>query len=309
MKSSFFSRDPALTVSPSTASRPPLSVCAYLNSQWAQTVQQHLDRGRYLVVLPESDAAFFQLVEHQKQQLDCLILEDNHQLPSLVDWLHKQGTLLPLLILEADTGTLPHPEPRQNNSTFVYHTAEVRLSISQHEQIVKAVESAIAEFINLSPSCQLPSPSSTIDLAADLSAQNFLLLQQRRLTEKLKERLGYLGVYYKRDPKSYLRNLPKEEQRSALKQLRREYRNIVLNYFSGSDLLNQEIDDFVNTVFFADISVSQVVQIHMELMDDFSKQLKLEGRSEEILLDYRLTLIDTIAHLCEMYRRSVPRGS
>ena len=42
-------------------------------------------------------------------------------------------------------------------------------------------------------------------------------------------------------------------------------------------------------------------------MEEFSKQLKLEGRSEEILLDYRLTLIDIIAHLCEMYRRSIPR--
>jgi circadian clock protein KaiA len=45
----------------------------------------------------------------------------------------------------------------------------------------------------------------------------------------------------------------------------------------------------------------------MELMEEFSKQLKLEGWSEDILLDYRLTLIDVIAHLCEMYRRSVPR--
>ena len=45
----------------------------------------------------------------------------------------------------------------------------------------------------------------------------------------------------------------------------------------------------------------------MQLMDGFAKQLKLEGRSEEILLDYRLTLIDVIAHLCEMYRRSIPR--
>jgi circadian clock protein KaiA len=33
----------------------------------------------------------------------------------------------------------------------------------------------------------------------------------------------------------------------------------------------------------------------------------LEGRSEDILLDYRLTLIDVIAHLCELYRRSVPQ--
>jgi circadian clock protein KaiA len=47
----------------------------------------------------------------------------------------------------------------------------------------------------------------------------------------------------------------------------------------------------------------------MELMEEFSKQLKLEGRSEEILLDYRLTLIDVIAHLGEMYRRSIPRES
>ena len=45
----------------------------------------------------------------------------------------------------------------------------------------------------------------------------------------------------------------------------------------------------------------------MELMEEFSNQLKLEGRSEDVLLDYRLTLIDIIAHLCEMYRRSVPR--
>lgn len=47
----------------------------------------------------------------------------------------------------------------------------------------------------------------------------------------------------------------------------------------------------------------------MELMDEFSKQLQLEGRSDDILLDYRLTLIDAIAHLCEMYRRSIPRES
>lgn len=73
--------------------------------------------------------------------------------------------------------------------------------------------------------------------------------------------------------------------------------------------LNQRIDDFVNTIFFADIPVAQIVEIHMELMDDFAKQLKLEGRSEDILLDYRLTLIDTIAHVCEMYRRSIPRQS
>ncbi|NEO27087.1 MAG: circadian clock protein KaiA, partial [Kamptonema sp. SIO4C4] len=51
------------------------------------------------------------------------------------------------------------------------------------------------------------------------------------------------------------------------------------------------------------------LEIHMELIDAFAQQLKLEGRSEEILLDYRLALIDIIAHLCEMYRRSIPRDN
>jgi circadian clock protein KaiA len=44
-------------------------------------------------------------------------------------------------------------------------------------------------------------------------------------------------------------------------------------------------------------------------MEDFSKQLKIEGRSDDILADYRITLIDVIAHLCEMYRRSIAKES
>jgi circadian clock protein KaiA len=114
-------------------------------------------------------------------------------------------------------------------------------------------------------------------------------------------------VYYKRHSRNFLRNLPLEEQEVFLTQMQMDYRDIILNYFTEDSDLNQKIDAFVNTAFFADISVAQIVEIHMQLIDEFSKQLKLEGRSEEILLDYRLTLIDTIAHLCEMYRRSIPR--
>ena len=86
-----------------------------------------------------------------------------------------------------------------------------------------------------------------------------------------------------------------------------EYRQIILIYFSETAQVNQAIDQFVNRAFFADLSVSQILEIHMELMDEFAQQLKLEGRNEDILLDYRLALIDIIAHLCEMYRRSIPR--
>ncbi len=95
----------------------------------------------------------------------------------------------------------------------------------------------------------------------------------------------------------------------VLQQLKQDYREIILSYFLDQPRLNEMIDNFVNVAFFADVPISQIVEIHMELMDEFSKQLKLEGRSDEILLDYRLTLIDMLAHLCEMYRRSIPRQS
>ena len=134
-----------------------------------------------------------------------------------------------------------------------------------------------------------------------------MLLQQRRLADKLKERLGYLGVYYKRNPKSFYRNLEPAEKQEFLEQLALEYREIILTYFNQSVDINQEIDQFVNSAFFADVSVSQILEIHINLMDEFSQHLKLEGRSEEILLDYRLALIDILAHLGEMYRRSIPR--
>jgi circadian clock protein KaiA len=133
-------------------------------------------------------------------------------------------------------------------------------------------------------------------------------VQQQRLADKLNERLGYLGVYYKRDSRLFLRNLSTEDRKEYSDRLKKIYRSIILEYFSEkNEGLNQKIDEFVNLSFFADISVSQVLEIHMELMDDFAKQLRLEGRNDEILLDYRITLIDMIAHLCELYRRSIPR--
>lgn len=252
--------------------------------------------------MPESDQAFFSLIEQQRQQLDCLILQDSAQLPSLMVWLHSHATLLPIVILDAAPDEISDLEAQ---SIFLYHSAEVRLALNKVGEITEFVDRAINQFLNLSPSCRLPNAVAE----PDLSTQNFLLLHQRRLTEKLKERLGYLGVYYKRNPKNFLRYLPQTEREQLLAQLRDTYRIIVLSYFVDDGALNQRIDDFVNTIFFADVPVAQIVETHMELMDEFAKQLKLEGRSEDILLDYRLTLIDTIAHLCEMYRRSVPRES
>ena len=99
------------------------------------------------------------------------------------------------------------------------------------------------------------------------------------------------------------------DRQVLLQQLKSDYRHILLNYFTPDKTLKEQIDKFINAVFCANIPVPQILEFHMELIEDFSTQLKLEGRSDEILLDYRLALIDILAHLCEHYRCSISKES
>ena len=45
---------------------------------------------------------------------------------------------------------------------------------------------------------------------------------------------------------------------------------------------------------------------YTNLIDEYWKKLRLEGHKNDFLQDYRLALLDVMAHLCEMYRRSIP---
>ncbi len=302
--------------------RPQLSIATFFDSAvLAQSLMAFLISDRYVVTHLTSAREFSNFVENRKEQLDCLIVQDDPQFWPVVKKLREQATLLPSVIVKVALEGISKIEPTQKNQTItnkldfldggnlncIYHPAEVRVSIDQLSQIPIIIDQAIAKFLTMSPTPQLTAQTSTV--VAGTNDQNSLMWQQRRLAEKLRERLGYLGVYYKRNPQQFLRNLPSGERQEFLETLKSEYRKIVLNYFSPKTPLNQQIDEFVNMVFFADVAVTQIVEIHMELMDEFAKHLQLEGRSEEVLLDYRLTLIDTLAHLCEMYRRSIPRDS
>jgi circadian clock protein KaiA len=91
-----------------------------------------------------------------------------------------------------------------------------------------------------------------------------------------------------------------------LNSLQRTYRDLLLSYFRDPAAANQALESFVNTAFFSDLPITKTVEIHMNLIDGFTKQLKLEGHRTEFLQDYRLALLDVMAHLCEMYRRSIP---
>lgn len=288
------------------------SICAliYTNSL-AQLLTQELGDSNHSLTVFQQPAECLTFVQHHPEQIDCLIVQNNTDLVAFYTELWRTGIVLPTLVLDENQaselskvdGSVIQSKEWQSGSS--YHPATIAMPVGEAiNHLPHWIEAAIERFLVLTRQSELVQ-----DLVSRTNEPTHLLTQQHRLAEKLKERLGYLGVYYKRNPSAFLRYMTQAQQQELLQQLKIDYREIVLNYFSNDLDLNERIDRFVNVVFLADIPVSLIVEIHMELMDEFSKQLKLEGRSDEVLLDYRLTLIDAIAHLCEMYRRSIPRES
>jgi circadian clock protein KaiA len=119
----------------------------------------------------------------------------------------------------------------------------------------------------------------------------------------------YLYVFASQMQKSqqYFQEMTPAERQILLRKLKSDYSLILIDYFTTDKTLKDKIDKFINTVFYANIPVPQIIEIHMEIIEEFSNQLRLEGRSNETLLDYRLTLIDILAHLCEVYRGSISK--
>ena len=281
----------------------------------APLLGRYLSVERYLVQYFTDRSQFLDYVEMVKYDLDCLVFYSEQQLLPAINYLYDRGLILPVVIIHRLTppNSQSHAsDPQQNlsiSSSYIYQPSEVIVAVTELASIDGAIDKAIAKFLNLTPimpSSEDSQPPIT-QTQIEIPEPSFLLQQQRRLSEKLNERLGYLAVYYKRSPSQFFRHLDRHHKQELLDRLKLQYRQIVLEYFADSREIDDKIDEFVSKVFFRDLAVSEIVKIHMELMEEFSDQLKLEGRSEEILLEYRLTLIDIMAHLCEMYRRSVPR--
>ena len=99
-------------------------------------------------------------------------------------------------------------------------------------------------------------------------------------------------------------DLSEFEQRKILKNLKVEYSLILFDYFSDKNSINNNIEDFAREAFNINLPISKVVEIHLDLIDSLEKELIIEGLQVEYLSDFRLTLIDVIAHLGEMYRNA-----
>jgi len=277
-----------------------------------EALKSSLNQQTYESHIEPSIEAFFAWAWRNRHRVDCLVLEFSPDLQPPLEQLKNQDILLPVLLVETAIADAPAPDqplPVQVSSACEalaasYHDRAICILQSDLKQLDNYIQQAINQFLTL-PYGRSSNATITPPDAENVSFT--LSLQQQRLAAKLRERLGYVGVFYKRDPSNFVRNLDAEQRQALFEQLKKDYRLLVLSYFKNDAQLNDRIDALVNTLFFADVSVSRIVEIHMELMETFAKQLKLEGRSEEILLDYRLTLIDVIAHLCEMYRRAIPR--
>lgn len=250
----------------------------------AEACGQWLRGGRYQLEAITTDQDPVASLDGRREDFDAVLLEQGALAKEVYAGLQERGLLLPAVVIGEVTGRTE------------YHDAEVHLPPDQLEQLSYSFDAALSRFLRRGLQ-----GSGTPGAVGDPEVAD-----RWKLANRLQGRLGYLGVYYKRDPSRFLRNLVPAERDDLLRSLTRTYRDLLLSYFRDPAAANQALESFVNTAFFIDLQVTRIVEIHVNLIDDFSSQLKLEGHRIEFLQDYRLALIDVMAHLCEMYRRSIP---
>jgi len=269
---------------------PALTIAALLRDPLLrEACGQWLREGPYRLEPLDPAADPLARLEGQSESFDAVLLEQGVLTEETRQALVERGLLLPAVVIGEVTGQQE------------LHDAEVHLPPDQLEQLSYSLDAAVSRFLRRgAPSSASPGPGAAGDPPQSEGGERW------KLTNRLRGRLGYLGVYYKRDPSRFLRNLPNGDRKELLSSLTRTYRDLLLSYFRDPATANQALESFVNTAFFSDLPITNAVEIHMNLIDGFAKQLQLEGHKNEFLQDYRLALLDVMAHLCEMYRRAVP---
>jgi circadian clock protein KaiA len=262
-------------------SQPALTIASLLpDPRLERACRSWLKGGRYQLEDLGSLADPIRELQQRRDAFDVVLLQQGVHPAEVYADLRQQGVLLPAVVIGEVSGRVE------------YHDAEVHLPQDQLEQIAYSVDAAVSRFLRRGQPGGAPGAMDTPE--------------SWRLPNRLQGRLGYLGVFYKRDPSLFLRNLPQEEREELLRSLKRSYRDVLISYFRDPAAANQAIESFVHSAFFGDLPINKVVELHVDLIDTFWKQLKLEGHKNDFLQDYRLALLDVMAHLCEMYRRSVP---
>ena len=264
---------------------PALTIALLLQTaELVEACRQWLPSSRYkpVEIKVGSDSELAAVLDAHQDDVDAVVIEqqllDGPQRQQLLN----QGLLFPAVVVGEMTGHVD------------YHPEDLHLPADQLQQLSYNIDAAISRFLR----------QGRVDGRSDEADRSTEAVW--KLSSRLQERLGYLGVFYKRDPSRFLSSLPKEERQELLQSLQRTYRDLLISYFKDPAAANQALESFVNTAFFSDLPITRTVEIHVDLIDGFWKQLRLEGHKNDFLQDYRLALLDVMAHLCEMYRRSIP---
>ncbi|MEX0589370.1 MAG: circadian clock protein KaiA [Cyanobium sp.] len=268
---------------------PALTIASLIrNSHLQSTCCRWLAGGNVEMVWLNPEANPIAVLDERRDEFDALLLEqgalDRQGYESLLDL----DLLLPAVVVGEVSGRIE------------FHDSEVHLPPDQLEQLSYSLDAAVSRYL------QRGLLGAGNPAAGEATADT---PDRWKLANRLKGRLGFVGVFYKRDPARFLRSLPELDREELLNSLERTYRDLLLSYFRDPAAANQALESFVNTAFFSDLPITKTVEIHMNLIDGFSQQLKLEGHKNDFLQDYRLALLDVMAHLCEMYRRSIPPDS
>jgi len=264
---------------------PLLTIASLLREpRLAEACAQWLQGGRYQLVCLDPAENPVEVLDQRREDFDALLLEQGALAADVFVALAEKGLFLPAVVIGEVTG-------RQE-----YHDAEVHLPADQLVQLSYSFDAAVSRFLRRGLANGGTQGVGHVNDASD----------RWKLANRLNGRLGYLGVYYKRDPSRFLRHLGESERRELIDSLKLTYRDLLISYFQDPAAANQALESFVYTAFFSDLPITHTVEIHMNLIDEYDKQIKLEGHKTDFLQDYRLALLDVMAHLCEMYRRSVP---
>ncbi|CAI8153449.1 MAG: Circadian clock protein KaiA [Synechococcus sp. CC9902] len=263
--------------------RPGLTIALLLRTPGlAESCRQWLPENRYepIDLLTDADHDLVALLQQHQEAIDAVVIEQDLLDANSREQLSARGLLFPAVLVGEVKGHVD------------YHPEELHLAADQLAQLGYNIDAAISRFLRQG--------------RADGRSEEQRSGAVDRLSKRLQERLGYLGVFYKRDPSRFLGRLSVEERSELLESLQRTYRDLLGSYFSDPAAANQALESFVNTAFFSDLPITRTVEIHVNLIDEFWTQLRLEGHKSDFLQDYRLALLDVMAHLCEMYRRSIP---
>ncbi|WP_429614828.1 hypothetical protein [Synechococcus elongatus] len=179
-----------------------IAICIWVESTAIlQDCQQALAGDRYQLQICSSGDLLLDYAQTHRDQIDCLLLvATNPGCKTVIQQLCFQGIVVPAIVV----GDRDTDDVTDTQKDWVYHSAELHLGIHQLEQLPYQVDAALAEFLRQAP---VETIADQVMLMAATHDPE-LASHQRDLAQRLQERLGYLGVYYKRDPDRFLRNLP-----------------------------------------------------------------------------------------------------